>query len=83
MLYSQTPRRGDGASSRVPNRMYTRLGSFHDYYVKEWKCKLEMWAHAYPPGALHTNGHIDSYHVVIKSLFFVTKFNVLPFPHQA
>ena len=63
--------------------MYTRLGSFHDYYVKEWKGKLEMWAHAYPPGAPHANGHIDSYHVVIKTLFFVTKFNVLPFPHPS
>lgn len=42
---------------------------------------VDMWAHAYLPGALHTNGHIESYHGVIKSLFLVTKF-ALPFPHQ-
>lgn len=41
--------------------------------MKEWKGKLEMWAHAYLPGAPHTNGLIESYHGVIKSLFFVTK----------
>ena len=47
--------------------------------MKEWKGKLEMWAHAYLPGAPHTNGLIESYHGVIKSLFFVTKCALLLF----
>jgi len=48
--------------------------AFLVYYKSEWEGKIDLWAHAYLPGVgAYTNGVIESYHGVIKMLFFTTK----------
>jgi hypothetical protein len=48
--------------------------AFLVYYKATWEGNIKMWAHAYLPGVgAYTNGVIESFHGVIKTLFFTSK----------
>jgi hypothetical protein len=58
-----------------------RAPAFLAYYRREWGGKLEMWVKVYRGDVPNTNGVIEAYHGVIKSLFFTSMCVVLAVSH--